>query len=284
VDQVKRAVVQVVSTEGIGTGVIFDAQGLLLTNHHVVEDDAAPLIELHDGRKTTGLVLGVDEITDVAVIRISAREVLPATLGDSSQLKQGQEVVALGFPLAGEVTITGGMVSATERQLFTVGPRKEIRYVQTDAAINPGNSGGPLITRQGEVVGINTLKLAGVLIENLGFAIPVNRVKDRLPELLAGGDILFRPKPAIVFTYIPPTFESYSLVTMDEEGLNQVKLSSPGVVDYMGRWSPDGSKIVFESSTAYGSDDIYVMDWDGSNRIRLTDSPANDREASSPHR
>jgi S1-C subfamily serine protease len=145
--------------EGVGSGIIIDGKGFILTNNHVVDKANNLKITLNDGNLFNGKVIGTDEISDLAVVKVDSKEALPfAQLGNSDQLKIGQIIIAIGNPfgLTGGPTVTAGIVSALNRSLqFESGA---LELIQTDAAINPGNSGGPLVNTNGEVIGINQLK------------------------------------------------------------------------------------------------------------------------------
>ena len=175
---------------GAGSGFIIRGDGLALTNHHVIAGATAIVVKLLDGREFAAKVVGSDEATDVALLKIDTRGAsLPVVpLGDSDALKIGDWVLAIGNPLGLSHTVTAGIVSAKHR--VDVRPGRELRYadfIQTDASINPGNSGGPLFNTRGEVVGINSaINPHG---QGIGFAIPVNMVKSLLPALHKDGHV-----------------------------------------------------------------------------------------------
>ena len=170
---------------GAGTGFIIDPQGLILTNHHVIDGADRIMVRLTDGRNLPATRLGSDPDTDIALIKIEAARSLPfATLGDSDSLRVGEWVVAIGNPLAYEHTVTVGVVSFIGRKLFD---SSLDRYIQTDAAINFGNSGGPLINARGEVVGINAAISSRAA--NIGFAVPINQARAILPQLREKGRV-----------------------------------------------------------------------------------------------
>ena len=175
--------------QALGSGVIIDRDGTILTNNHVIESAQKIVVRLsNDDRQFAAKVIGSDEKTDLAVIKIDVGHDLPvAPLGDSDRLKVGEWIVAMGSPFGLQNTITAGIVSAKSRQIGA-GPYDD--FIQTDASINPGNSGGPLINMQGEVVGINTaiFSRAGGNI-GIGFAIPINLAKELLPELKTKGRV-----------------------------------------------------------------------------------------------
>ena len=171
----------------LGSGFIIEPDGLILTNYHVVDNAEKITVRLLDGRELAGKVVGKDQKTDIALVKISARDLPVAPLGDSDQLEVGEWVMAIGNPFGLDNTVTSGIVSAKDRQ---IGAGPYDHFIQTDASINPGNSGGPLVNLQGEVVGIDTaiFSQSGGNI-GIGFAIPINLVKDLLPQLKSGGKI-----------------------------------------------------------------------------------------------
>ncbi len=174
---------------GLGTGVIVDSNGSILTNNHVVGHADELTVRLQDGRTFKAEVVGTDPRTDLAVIKVKASGLTPAKLGDSSNLKIGEWVVAAGNPFGLDNTITAGIVSAKGRSIM--GGNQYEDFIQTDAAINPGNSGGPLVNLQGEVIGINTAifsRSGGYM--GIGFAIPVDMVKRVMKSLISSGKVV----------------------------------------------------------------------------------------------
>ena len=171
----------------LGSGFIIGPDGLILTNYHVVDNAEKITVRLLDGREFAGKVVGKDQKTDIALVEINARDLPVAPLGDSDQLEVGEWVMAVGNPFGLDNTVTSGIVSAKDRQ---IGAGPYDHFIQTDASINPGNSGGPLVNLQGEVIGIDTaiFSQSGGNI-GIGFAIPINLVKDLLPQLKSGGKI-----------------------------------------------------------------------------------------------
>jgi serine protease Do len=179
-----------VPQRGLGTGVIVDAQGHILTNNHVIGDADEVNVRLSNEKTVRAKVVGSDPRTDLAVIKIKVKEQLPtaARLGDSDKLKIGEWVVAAGASFGLDNTITAGIVSAKGRAIS--GGLQYEDFIQTDAAINPGNSGGPLVNLKGEVVGINTAivsKSGGYM--GIGFAIPVNMAKQVMDSLISKGKV-----------------------------------------------------------------------------------------------
>ena len=175
------------TSRGVGTGVIVDDLGHILTNNHVVEGARVITVTFSDGRAVTAEVVGLDPITDLAVLRVNVSGLTPAVLGDSDLLEVGADVIAIGhaLDLEGGPTVSKGVVSALERVLQADLHTTIAGLVQTDAAINPGNSGGPLFNASGQVIGINTAIIdAG---QGLGFAININEAKAIMAELIANG-------------------------------------------------------------------------------------------------
>ncbi|MFQ3616696.1 MAG: HhoA/HhoB/HtrA family serine endopeptidase [Cyanobacteriota bacterium] len=174
--------------QGIGSGVIIDASGLIITNAHVVDGADRVTVTLSDGRTFEGRVLGGDRVTDVAVVKIEGDRLPTAPLGNSDLLRPGEWAIAIGNPLGLNSTVTAGIISATGRSSAQVGiPDQRASFIQTDAAINPGNSGGPLLNERGEVIGINTAIRANA--QGLGFAIPINTAKRIADQLIANGRV-----------------------------------------------------------------------------------------------
>ena len=172
-------------SRGAGSGFIIDADGFILTNHHVVEGAERIMVRLTDGRTLRAELVGSDPDTDIALIKVTSPRPFPyATLGDSESLRVGDWVVAIGNPLAYEHTVTVGVVSFIGRKLFDTSLD---RYIQTDAAINFGNSGGPLINVRGEVIGINAAISSRAA--NIGFAVPINQASAVLPQLRENGRV-----------------------------------------------------------------------------------------------
>ena len=174
--------------EGQGSGFIVDQTGTILTNAHVVEQADRVTVTLKDGRSVEGKVLGADAVTDLAVVKINLAEKTIAPLGDSDQVHVGDWAIAVGNPLGLDNTVTLGIVSTLNRSSALAGiPDKRLDFIQTDAAINPGNSGGPLLNEQGEVIGINTAIRANAM--GIGFAIPINKAKEIMPQLMRGEQV-----------------------------------------------------------------------------------------------
>ena len=180
-----------------GTGVVLSKDGYIVTNAHVVEDAIEITVLLSDDRSFEAVLVGADEVSDLAVLRIDAKDLIPAQFGDSAILQVGEAVVAIGDPLGIEFrgTMTDGIISAINRDMTLEG--RTMTLIQTNAALNSGNSGGPLINRHGMVVGINTMKISAFVdkagVEGLGFAIPSATVKDIVAQIIENGYVSGRP-------------------------------------------------------------------------------------------
>ncbi|WP_299996106.1 trypsin-like peptidase domain-containing protein [uncultured Clostridium sp.] len=172
-------------TEGMGSGFIINTDGYILTNYHVINGAKEVTVTLSDGQEVTASVVNYDSDKDIAMIKLNGNVEVPGVveLGNSDALQPGEEVVAIGNPLSKELssTLTKGIVSALNRSVETQSG-VNTNLIQTDAAINSGNSGGPLINTKGEVIGINTLKASNGA-EGIGFAIPINDVKEKIDSL-----------------------------------------------------------------------------------------------------
>jgi serine protease Do len=176
--------------KGLGTGFIIEKDGIVLTNNHVIESADAITVKLSDDRELSAKIVGRDAQTDLAVLRIDANNLTPLVLGDSDAMDVGDWVVAIGNPFGLSHTVSAGIVSAKGRTRDDVplDPAGYYDFIQTDASINPGNSGGPLLNLKGEVVGINTA-IRGGGAQGIGFAIPMNMVKQLLPALMRDGHV-----------------------------------------------------------------------------------------------
>ena len=227
VEKVSRSVVNIASVrmmqdqlfrvfpvQGVGSGIIIDNRGHILTNNHVIDGTDRLRVTLDDSKQVNAKVVGTDEETDIAVVRAESLEIYsnddvkfqPANLGNSEELKVGQIVMALGNPfgLTGGPTVTAGIISSLNRNVqFENGI---LELVQTDAAINPGNSGGPLINIRGEVVAINTAKIP--YGQGIGFAVPINTVKSILSDLVENGHVT-RPWLGISTVKLNPRIASF---------------------------------------------------------------------------
>ena len=163
-----------VETEGVGSGVIFKSDGYIVTNNHVIQGAKEITVSLPDGRSFKGKLVGADELTDIAVVKIEATGLPTAKFGNSDDLVVGEPAIAIGNPMGLEFqgTVTAGVISALNRTLDI--SERRLKLIQTDAAISPGNSGGALVNADGEVVGINSAKISASGVEGIGFSIPIN--------------------------------------------------------------------------------------------------------------
>jgi S1-C subfamily serine protease len=209
---------QPVPTEQVGSGVIIDQSGYVVTNNHVIEGAGSMAVTLPDGRSFEAEMIGTDPLSDLAVIKIDGDNLPAAAFGDSGRLSIGEWVVAIGnaLDLEGGPTVTVGVISAMGRTIEAESGWSLYDMIQTDAAINPGNSGGPLINLQGEVIGINTAKVSAVEVSGVGFAVSSNTAKPVVEELIDKGYVS-RPYLGIsLVTVTPAIANSYGLYT--EEG------------------------------------------------------------------
>jgi len=188
-----------VPSEGAGSGCVLDTKGHVLTNFHVVNDAHEIEVTLADGKSYAGRLVGKDESSDVAVLKVDApvESLLPVTLGDSTRLRVGQKVFAIGNPFGLERTLTTGVVSSLNRTLPTRNQRTIKSIIQIDAAINPGNSGGPLLDSHGRLIGMNTaIASATGQSSGVGFAIPAANIARVVPQLIERGHVI-RPDAGI---------------------------------------------------------------------------------------
>jgi S1-C subfamily serine protease len=205
---------------GIGSGIIYDAAGWILTNRHVVADATSVTVDLNDGRQVTGSVYGIDTLTDLAIVKIDVTDppLHAAPIGDSTQLQPGQTAIVIGSAL-GTFTnsVTSGVISALGRTLVTSDPlngeRRRLRnLIQTDAAINPGNSGGPLVNSDGQVVGVSTAYAEGA--QGIFFAIPINIAKPIMRQAVAG-EQLTRPWLGIIYIAVDKAVAAENTLPID---------------------------------------------------------------------
>lgn len=197
-------------TEGAGSGVIITNDGYIMTNNHVIDGASKITVTTADEKEYEAKLIGTDSITDVAVLKIDAKDLTPATYGNSDQLEVGDLAVAIGNPL-GELggTVTAGIISALDRQLSIDG--KTMTLLQTDSSINPGNSGGGLFNDDGQLIGIVVAKSSGSDVEGLGFAIPINKAADVAQQLMEKGYVSGQPSTGM----------SYSEANSQGNGMNQ---------------------------------------------------------------
>lgn len=214
-------------TEGVGSGVIFRNDGYIITNNHVIAGAKEIIVSLSDGNSVNGTLIGTDEMTDIAVVKVDVKDLPTAELGDSDEVVVGEPAIAIGNPMGLEFqgSVTVGVISALNRTLELNDRR--VTLFQTDAAISPGNSGGALVNADGEVIGINSAKLATTGVEGMGFAIPINTVKAIVNELMDKGYVS-RPYLGVTI-FDKPTAARYGYQLSIEKGVYifQVGLDSP---------------------------------------------------------
>jgi S1-C subfamily serine protease len=231
----------VMPQEGTGSGFVYDQQGHIVTNNHVIQNAQEIDVLLSNGVTLPGQVVGADPYYDLAVVRIDvpANVLLPLELGDSSVLRVGQTVIAIGNPFGLDRTLTTGIISALERRIDTEAGSAIGQAIQTDAAINPGNSGGPLLDTRGRVIGVNTAinSPSGGSV-GIGFAVPVNIIKRVVPSLISEGRYA-HPTLAIQVAelgteVVPPSGET-------QRGLLIVQIAAGGPADLAGLQAADVS-------------------------------------------
>jgi S1-C subfamily serine protease len=251
-DAYSRAVVRVAETlrpavvnlrggrgrnQGSGSGILFTPDGFLLTNAHVVRGQERLRVRLTDGRDLPGRLVGADPWTDLAVVQAEAMALPHAHLGDSSTLRVGQLVVAIGSPLGFESTVTAGVVSALGRSLRSITGHLVDNVIQTDAALNPGNSGGPLVDSKCQVIGINTAVIMPA--QGICFAIPVNMAKHIMPQLMQHGRVV-RGYLGLHARNVPLAAEARRRHGLTQHGAVQVvDLESGGPADQAGLLEDD---------------------------------------------
>ena len=241
---------------GSGSGFIFTPDGFILTNSHVVNKAKQIEVVLSDGRKFNADLIGNDPDTDLAVIRIDSTGITPASLGDSSKIKIGQLVIAIGNPYGFQASVTAGVVSALGRSLRANTGRLIDNVIQTDAALNPGNSGGPLVNSKGEVIGVNTAAILPA--QNICFATAINTAKFIAAKLIKDGKIkrsyigiAGQDAPIhrrIVYHYSLPSDKSIMVISIEKNSPAEKALVQTG------------DKIIsFNSTPVTGIDDLHKM-------------------------
>ena len=238
------------SGKGTGTGIVLSSDGYIITNCHVIENSYQTLqsnggnpfdnpfsffgggyetitkterasevaVTLYDGSEHKAEIIGSDENTDLAVLKIDAEGLIPAVLGSSDDLKLGERAITLGYPLGLGLSASGGMISGLEKEItaeLSNGKTAAMTLIQTDASINPGNSGGPLLNGRGEVIGITSSKIANSSVEGIGFAIPISDAMPILDDLMNKGYVA-TPKIGISGTDISPAVKRYYNLPVDK--------------------------------------------------------------------
>ena len=249
------------SPSGQGSGIIINEEGYIVTNAHVVQNSAGISVELENGENYSAKLVGIDSKTDLAVIKIEAEGLVPAEFGNSEALEVGETVIAIGNPggqlLAGSVT--QGIVSAVNRSIKSDGFSST--YIQTDAAINPGNSGGALVNQYGEVIGINSSKIASVEYEGIGFAIPIKEAKPIIDSLMSNGYVTGRTKIGITGTEI-------------NEALSQINGIPKGIyITYVDPASDLAGKNISRGDIMIEIDETKIETFDDVSQFLKTKSP-----------
>lgn len=216
--------------EGVGSGVLIDNEGHIVTNNHVVSgaSNGEVTVSLSDGTTIKGTVMGTDEQSDLAVVKIDPpKNIQPVAIGDSDSLQVGEPAIAIGNPLGLEFkgSVTSGVISALARTIDDQGQRFPL--IQTDAAINPGNSGGALLNADGELIGINSSKISKEGVEGMGFAIPINSAKPIIDSIIKNGKVI---RPYLGVWAVDRQTAARNNVSYEGEGLLIVQLDSTGPV------------------------------------------------------
>jgi len=250
-----------IGANGVGSGFVFDKNGHIITNEHVVENSDIVTVTFLDGRSYNAEVVGADPATDIAVIKVNADPSLlkPLHIGDSSNLKVGMGVAAIGNPFGLSGTMTAGIVSALGRLLPQETGFSIPDVIQTDAAINPGNSGGPLLNSRGEVVGINTaIQSATGEFTGVGFSIPSNTIAKIVPKLIADGSYI-HPWVGISGRDIDPALAT-ALNLVDARGFLIVNVVEGSPAEKAGLKGSDETKEVDGVEYPFGGDVILAVD------------------------
>jgi S1-C subfamily serine protease len=248
------------SQEGQGSGFIFDKEGHILTNYHVIADAREVWVTMHDRKKLRATIVGTDRAHDLAVLQVKASEIRPMTLGDSGNLQVGQKVYAIGNPFGLNGTLTRGIVSSIRSVQEPDGMVID-ESIQTDAAINPGNSGGPLLNWHGEVIGINTMIASQVgQSAGIGFAIPINTAKAVVNDLVTLGRVR-RPSLGVRTIPIDPEIAD-GLGLAADYGLLIVQAVPGGAADRAGLKGGNERAYLGNMPIMVGGDLIVAIDGD----------------------
>lgn len=236
VEKVKNAVVKIdvykvvqgkLRLAGSGSGFIFSSDGLIFTNNHVIEGGKKIMVSLLNENEIEAVLIGCDPDTDLAILKIYGQDFSVARLGDASKLQIGQFVIAIGNPYGYQHTVTAGVISALGRTLQTRSGRLVDNVIQSDAALNPGNSGGPMITTEGEVVGVNTAVIQGA--QGLSFSVDINTAKEIAHQLISHGRV-FKAWLGIMMQEVminPKVKQHYNLPNRKGLFVTQIEPDSP---------------------------------------------------------
>lgn len=239
-------------SSGAGSGVILTQDGYIVTNHHVIEDANSITVRTRSGDEYNASLVGSDEQSDLAVLKIDATGLTPAVLGDSTTLEVGDLAIAIGNPL-GELdgSVTSGIISALDREMTIDG--QTMTLLQTDAAVNPGNSGGGLFNANGDLIGIVNAKSSGENVEGIGFAIPISTATDIIDELIANGEVTSRPTLGVSLYNVEDEMTA-SQLGVDSTGVYIVQIVDGGAADNAGLRSGDRIVSVDGSKVSSASD------------------------------
>ena len=239
-------------SSGAGSGVILTQDGYIVTNHHVIEDANSITVRTRSGDEYNASLVGSDEQSDLAVLKIDATGLTPAVLGDSTTLEVGDLAIAIGNPL-GELggSVTSGIISALDREMTIDG--QTMTLLQTDAAVNPGNSGGGLFNANGDLIGIVNAKSSGENVEGIGFAIPISTATDIIDELIANGEVTSRPTLGVSLYNVEDEMTA-SQLGVDSTGVYIVQIVDGGAADNAGLRSGDRIISVDGSEVSSASD------------------------------
>ena len=239
-------------SSGAGSGVILTQDGYIVTNHHVIEDANSITVRTRSGDEYNASLVGSDEQSDLAVLKIDATGLTPAVLGDSTTLEVGDLSIAIGNPL-GELggSVTSGIISALDREMTIDG--QTMTLLQTDAAVNPGNSGGGLFNANGDLIGIVNAKSSGENVEGIGFAIPISTATDIIDELIANGEVTSRPTLGVSLYNVEDEMTA-SQLGVDSTGVYIVQIVDGGAADNAGLRSGDRIVSVDGSEVSSASD------------------------------
>lgn len=275
ISDLRESVVKIVSSRGYGTGVIVDDSGLIITTYSLVFEDNSVLIELNDGTKLRGVVLGSDEIGDLSVIKIHGSEFDSIPIGLSTTVSSGDDLLALGYPIQGSSLSYVGNVISQDTQIFSLGERQKVRFLTNDITMWDGSLGAPLISPERNLIGIMVAD---------GLAISVRRLNEVYDSIVAGQDIPFKAGDEIIYTFRPAVNADTFMGVTDSLGTGDRLLLRQKYPSAWGELSPSGDSLVYSSTRGMnGNWDIYVSNANGTDELRLTHSAYNDLSPSWNH-
>ena len=259
--------------QGAGSGWIIDEDGLIVTNNHVVEGATSVTATLADGRTFPAETVRTDNLSDLAIVRVNAQNLPAAMVGDSDALRVGDWVVAIGNSLGLGISATKGIVSAKDVSLSVSAGQTQEDLIQTDAAINPGNSGGPLVNMAGEVIGINSIKIAQVGVEGMGYAISSNIAKPIIQQLVQQGYVI-RPWLGVgLYTVDEYAVLRYDLAVDEGALITQVVVPSPAaeagieagdvITFFEGKWIASADDLIQAIHSSEIGQEVEITFWRG---------------------